>query len=211
MAFNYHKELYHARQYYKQLEPVLQKPQTMAFTMLVMSLFTIAFFGFFAIRPTLATITALRREIEDDRGINEQFDQKIEALIKAQESYQTIQPQLPLILASIPEESHFTLLIQQIETLTTAYGATLSALHFQPLPLAASSRAATDSAVAKQLSKAEPFSFSISLEGTYSQLRKFIEELITLNRLIIIKQIDMAVVGNGQLRLSLSLESFYLH
>ena len=189
MAFDYRQELYRYKRYYQRIEPIIKKPETAAITMLILSFFTLSFFGFFAIRPTLTTIVSLNREIEDSKFLDQQLDQKISALISAQESYQRIQPDIPLIYKTIPKGTAFPELLQQIESLAQEYNAEFATIQFQALPLSITPKEATKTASLVQRHDAETFFFTISLEADYARIVQFLERLIRVSRLIIIDQL----------------------
>jgi len=212
MTFDYKKEFFRYRHYYQRIEPVFQKPETVAYTMIILSIATMSFFGFFAIRPTVTTIASLNREIEDSAFVNEQFDEKITVLIAAQEEYQSIQRDLPIIYESMPETSNFPSLMMQIESLAREYNASLSALQFQRIPISpVSNKEATSSAASIQLQEPEPFVFTISLKADYTRVMQFLDNLMSVSRLIIIKQLEITGSQNKtELNLNLLLNSFYL-
>lgn len=210
MALDYRKELFRYRHYYQRIEPFFQKPENIAYTMLILSFFTISFFGVFAIRPTITTITALRREIEDSKNINEQFDKKIAALISAQESYQRVQPKLPALYKKLPQATEFTTLLRDLESLTAIYNASISALQFHALPLDPSIEKDSETPVVNLNKEAQPFTFTLSIVADYPQIIVFIKQLNEISRLITITQIDIVSTGENQLQLTLECTSFYL-
>ena len=69
---------------YQSVSQSFKRKKTQAYTMFILSLFTISFFSIFAIRPTLKTVTSLHREIEDLEKIDEKLTTKINQLISAQ-------------------------------------------------------------------------------------------------------------------------------
>ena len=121
--------------YYQKLEPAFKNRKTQAYLMAVLSLMTISFFGFFAIRPTLKTIAVLQRQIIDRKTLNEKLDEKINALILAQDEYRLIEADLPLIYTLLPEKPEFPLLMRLLENLTIQNSATISGIQFDPIVL----------------------------------------------------------------------------
>src|SRR3990167_7353762 len=91
--------------YYTWIGPLLKKPQTRAYTFLILSIFTVAFFVFFAIRPTINTIIGLRKQIEDDQIVDTKLQDKINALSQIQAELDVLQPDLPLIDTALPTKS----------------------------------------------------------------------------------------------------------
>ena len=67
MAFDYKKDYFRYKHYYLKTKEFYQKPVTKATVNLILSLFTISFFAFFAIRPTLKTIAKLNGQLETQK------------------------------------------------------------------------------------------------------------------------------------------------
>ncbi len=194
------------RRYYQRIEPILQQSQTAGYLVLILSFATLAFFGYFAIKPTLATIITLRRQIQDSRFVNEQLEKKIGDLITAQESYQQIQSDFPLIYASIPQAPQFSTLITALESLTAEYSASISALQTQLLPLHPLTPATQGT-----VQPAKLVEFSVTVTGDYPHIVQFLERLIRISRLITIRSIEMqSQQSNAIIQVNLVLSAYYL-
>lgn len=194
--------------YYRRIEPILKERKAAGYLVLILTFTTLAFFGYFAIKPTLATIATLQRDIEDSRFVNERLEEKISNLITAQESYQDITPDLPLVYANIPNAPQFSSLITALENLIAEYNASMSGLTIEPLSLYSSvlpDEKNTASAAA------QPVHFNIELDGDYPHIVQFLERLIRINRLITIRSVGMRTGQNSVLiHAKLSLSAYYL-
>ena len=194
------------QRYYQRIGPVLQQPQTAGYLVLILTFATLTFFGYFAIKPTLATIVTLRKQIQDDHFINEKLEQKISDLIAAQESYQQLQPDLPLMYRSIPQAPHFSTLIVALENVTAQYDASISALQAQSLSLYPLEPTIKESSASARLVE-----FTVTLEGNYQHIVQFLEQLIHIDRLISVRSIEMrSEQGNALVRVNLLLSAYYL-
>lgn len=210
----------------KQFEPLFKDPAVQAYTMISLSLFTIAFFGFLAIRPTLKTIVVLNRQIEDKAAINQKLDDKINTLIKAQEEYQKLQPLLPTIYTLLPDAPDFPLLVRKLELLTENKEATLSGIQFSPIILygnapqpvpAQVEQPAKQEATTAQPSPAvtirevplTPISFTLSYGGTYQNLVSLLERLTTFDRLITIETIRLQKDQQVKITVGVSTNAYY--
>lgn len=196
------------RRYYQNLEPLLKTRQTQAFLMVVMSLVTIAFFGTFAIRPTLKTIATLQRQIEDRSFLNEKLEEKINALILAQEEYQRIASRLPLIYTLLPEKAEFPSLLRRLELLADQNSATISGLQFDPVVLYRESPPEVTTDVVSATPSAPtttPIYFTLTLNGDYLNLVALLSQLTLIDRLVTIHSVTISKDQSGESRLNLGL------
>ncbi len=186
------------KRYYQHLEPLFKERKTQAYMMVVLSLFTISFFGVFAIRPTLKTIATLQKQIVDHTYLDQKLDEKINSLIQAQESYRQIETQLPTIYELLPEKVEFPSLVRKLENLAADNQTSITGLQFDPIVLYGGSGSATKTEVknvAASTPSTAPVLFGITFNGDYLQLTSLINQLISIDRLI---TLDTASFGSGQ-------------
>lgn len=196
------------RRYYQKLEPLLKTRQAQAYLMVVMSLMTIAFFGTFAIRPTLKTIATLQRQIVDRSFLNDKLEEKINALILAQEEYQRIAPRLPLIYALLPEKAEFPSLLRRLELLTDQNSATISGIQFDPIVLHSESPREVTTEVnvaAPSAATTTPIYFTLTLNGDYPNLVTLLSQLTLIDRLVTIHSVTISKSQGGESQLNLGL------
>lgn len=195
---------------------MVKNRKTQAYVMVVLSLLTISFFGFFAVRPTLRTISQLERQIQDRSDLNDQLDKKINALIQAQESYQAIEPQLPLLYSLLPEQPEFPLLLRHLETLAQTNEATISSIQFEPIVLLGEKPTATgedDKATKNTASVTIPLYFTLAVNGDYTHLIAFLTQLTQLDRIVTIQSVQFTGgkggTGVASLGLGVGSSAFY--
>ncbi len=193
------------RRYYRNLQGLYQKPVVRDFTFLILSLLTVAFFGFFAIRPSLRTIGELIKEVKDKRMASEKLEQKINLLSIAQREYESIKPDLPAIYAVLPKKSDFSKLVKQLEYLAGKNNSTLLNFRIQKTSLFGEEK--------KELT---PLEFTLNISGEYKNLKGFLEDLGKLDRLVKVETLDFQKKKAGKeekeilLTLRLSAEGYYL-
>lgn len=189
--------------YYTALEPLFARPEVRAYTMLVLSLFTISFFGYFAIRPTLTTIATLRRQITDARFVDQKLQEKINALSLAQIEYEAISPDLGLILTALPRETKFPPFVKSLEKIATESGATIVNLSFQTINLSTPEATST----AREI----PIGFSLTISGDYSNLADFVRRLTRFERLATIEKMGLSIIDplRKELRLALTGKTYF--
>lgn len=224
MEFNYRTEYNRYRRYFTSLEPMVKTPVALAYFSLIASLFALSFFGAFAIRPTVKTIVGLRKEISDARITNNKLQEKINSLSEAQTQYSLVQNDVPVVLAALPKNPEFSILLKQIENIVVASGATVSGIQFQSVPMfgkvardgqtvrtATSSASTTNpSPTLDQPGNSEmitPVSFSLVLRGSYSNITAFLTSLSQLSRLISVDSFAISSAQGGNVELSLNIQS----
>jgi len=184
------------------MRPFLKKPQVKAYTMFILSLLTMSFFGVFAIKPTLKTITRLKREINDSQLVNEALEQKIISLSQIKEEYKKIEVDLPLISNALPPEPKFSFFLQDLETLAQETGATISGVKLESVDLTKK-----DSQVSIQISA------SLTLSGSYSSCRNFLDRLLNNSRIYMVNSFEIDSNSKGEIniiKLSLKVNTYYL-
>lgn len=188
--------------YYRKIGPVFKKPRVKAYTMLILSFFTMSFFGFFAIKPTLTTIFQLRKKIADSQSVNRTLEQKIIHLFQLKEEYEKLEKDLPLITAALPAEPQVYSLLKNLEDLAQATGATISGVRVNNVNLADN-----------QSPSSNKLSCSVILEGSYSACRQFLDRLLNTSRIYKTDRFEMRSGSKREasvLKLDLNLEAYFL-
>ena len=212
--------LHHYNRYYKNLQPLLKSKKTQAYFMVVLSLLTISFFGLFAIRPTIKTIAALQRQITDRSYLNTKLEEKINALINAQEEYTRVQSSLPLIYSLLPEKAEFPSLLRRLELLVDEKNATISGIQFDPIILYGDTRPARplpptetkSGETATSTIQTSPIFFTLTLSGDYENLVELLDQLTQLERLVTINSVSLTnsqKTGNARLVLGIQSRAYY--
>lgn len=168
------------------LIPSFKEERTRKFTTLALSFITIAFFGLFAINPTVGTISDLQKQIDDSTFVNQALQKKIANLTTLQDSYSQIQSQLTPIYDAIPATPALDTLAGQIHQIAQQTGIGINRVQTLPVDLSA-----TATAAAPYLS----YAFSVEAQGTIDQLRSFVQQLASFNRLVTFDTISYTRVG----------------
>lgn len=182
------------RLYYRNVMPLFEKPKVAAYTMLVLSFFTMAIFGMFAIRPTLATIAQLKKRIADQKIVNEKMDDKIKQLRAAEVAYQNVRPDLDAIFESLPETPAPASLLGKLNR-------TLIENNIDIIILQISSMALTKPPVSS--SQATVIGFSLTGKASYDDILKFIDVLSRTDRILTIDSVDIVTESSAGQTLSL--------
>src|SRR3990172_1643619 len=91
----------------KRFRPVLKNTKTASYFTITLTLFSLSFFGLFAIRPTLITAVSLIKEVNDLRKLSLDYENKISNFITAQSEYEKIRGSIPQVDKALPQYSEF--------------------------------------------------------------------------------------------------------
>lgn len=205
MPFNYKTEIHRYKRYYQSIEQVANKPQARAYTTAIFSFLAVSLFGWYAIRPTLQTILFLRREIDDNKKINQQMEEKIGKLIEAHATYQSIKADLPYISQALPPDPELLSALGQIRNVAQLRGASISAITSSAAPLLSNEQTAPNKSTSpKDISnlKVKNVQLSVVLVGTYDILEGIIEDILSMRRIITIDTLNFTPNGETEQQLT---------
>ena len=177
---------------YLELVPDFKKEKTQKFTTIVLTLVAVIILSIFAINPTLSTIANLRKQVEDAKFVKEKLDQKINNLSLLQTKYNSIQTDLPVIYEAIPQKSEAPKFTGQVQSI--AQKSNLSITSFQATEI---------TPFAKSLFSY--YSFSISAKGDYQNIMDFLNQLISMQRIITASNININQITTGSTQLQVNM------
>lgn len=172
---------------YYRLLPDFKEEKTRRLSSIVFSLLALSIFGLFAINPTLSTIAKLKKELSDNKFVDQQLAEKIENLSSLQEKYNIIENDIPTILAAVPKDPQVPLLMGQLQSIAGKTGIEITRLQSFQVEVASSS---------KNRKKYSAFFFSVSGLGTYENLTNFISALSNMQRVISLDTLSINRKGN---------------
>jgi len=146
----------------------------------------IAIFLFFAIMPTITTISSLIGDIKSKETFIKKVDLKLTSVIKAQESYAEIQEKYSLVEDSFPSMAHYFNGASNIGTIFRD-----SALDINQLSLSLSN----DEEKNKQFLNS--YQISVNGEGKYSSILEMIKKTLNNRRLVDTTNIQLSQVNSG--------------
>lgn len=169
------------KQKYGKLFTDQDKKRTTAYTYLILTLFTVSFFGFFAIKPTLSTISTLQKEKSDSQQVLEELNKKLAALQTLSAQYEQMgAPTINLINAAVPPSPQIPELTRKIEVIAHENNLDVRRLDFGSIEIFPQTK--SDSPIFS-------FIFTISAEGNTSDVNHFISKLINIDRIITLEQV----------------------
>lgn len=195
------------RHYYQNLARFYRKPVTQVSTALLLTVFTVTFFLFFAILPTLETISELIRKIQDQEQVLVDLNKKSTALSAVQNEYALVSPELPRIYQAVPENRQVDELLLMIESIAAQNNLPINSLQVGEYTIGGKS---------KETSDEYDVTINISLKAPYIILNQFLKDLETIPRIVVIDSLrfspdetETRTTSINNLNLALTLRAFY--
>lgn len=161
----------------------------------VLAFLITAFFIMFAIRPTLATIVTLKKNIDESRTTLKDLETKTSALAKAATLLEKIKPQIRLLETSIPPDGmRYEELAYNLEALAQSTGTNLES--FALGESIVSSRLVNVYTPNKK-QEIVPAMITIRINGTYPQVRAYLTRIASTIRLTSIESVAILKDGTG--------------
>lgn len=213
MALNDRQEFHRYKHYYLRFRSLSAQPLAQASLALAASLLTVALLGVFAIRPTLATIARLTKEIQDKEKIDKQLANKITALRKADISYQQVASQIPLVETALPTKPEFSRLEQELEFLAWQHQILLASGGFSGFVATGTKPEEEEKEEKKaEAPPADSIRFNLTIGGSYGQIKDFIKDLENLDRVIFLESVHFTKeteIEGAQVQATLVGQAFY--
>ncbi|MDO8551533.1 MAG: type 4a pilus biogenesis protein PilO [bacterium] len=177
---NYHRY----QRYFTDVRSLYEKREIVVYTGLILSLFAIAFFGLFALRPTLTTIASLIKETEAKREVDQQLQTKINNLRQAQINYSQVANSVYIVNQALPPNPSLPEIVYPIEILAQRSGLQLTTVNFSRVDL----QGISPSRVVQQTTggSEKGIEFDINVRGDFDKLNSYMNALENMRRLIII-------------------------
>lgn len=201
------------RHYSLDLYKYYRLPAVQVSLTLVLSLFVMALFIVFALRPTILSIVTLQTTITESKKTLQQLDTKVSYLQKAAVQLEAIKPILPTLNLNIPNNgAMYSPLTGAVESLSKQSGTALESESLGPTLLF--SRILSPFTPNKNQSVIE-LPFTVRVTGGFPNVLDFLTKILTMERIVsvesiaITKQIGSKTEGEG-VALNISGSAYYL-
>src|SRR3989338_8698127 len=187
---------------YQRFSPLIKSKKTASYFTVTFSLFSLSFFGIFAIRPTLITAVTLNKSVADLKKLDIEYENKISNIITAQSQYEKIRGDIPAIDQALPKDAAFNQLANALEKFAETSNVIIKQLQIDRSPI---SRLPPSG-------KVENIQFSILTSGSYISSSDFIQHLLNWKRLITLDNLELSKEGgteSAELRMTLKGKTFY--
>jgi Tfp pilus assembly protein PilO len=183
--------------------PNFKAEKTQKFTTIVLTLTASMVLLIFAVNPTLSTISNLQKQLEDNRFVERQLEQKINNLSVLQQKYSEVQQDLPIVYDAVPKDPRVVTLVSEVQGIAQDSGLILT--NFQTFEIETSQK----SIAGKKYSS---YDFTASAEGSYENMKRFLDNLIGFQRIITINNMSITrqqTFGSSILQLSVKGTAYF--
>lgn len=190
--------------YFNYIKPFTKIPIVKTYGSTIFTLLMIIVFIFFAIKPTIETITVLQKKLENYNEILQKIEQKANDLSEGKKNYDNLAESTKIkIQSAIPDSADIKSVIQNIEQITTRHDASISAIQIQPIILAARDE--------NQLGTISEVEFTVNIEGLYQSLVAILQDLRLSSRVFSIESLTVNKLSEGSgLILSITGKAYYI-
>ncbi len=178
-----------SRNRYKRFSKLRESPKAKVSGLVSLTVFTVAFFGVFAIMPTFKTIASLNKEIDDAQLVNAKLSKKIVSLERAEETWIEVSSQVTGLSSILPREHEFERLAWQVAWMADDKGVIIINESFEEFVI-----------LGKNVSRSKDefvLPMEMSISGGYEEIKGFLEGLVSLDRLVSIEEV---VINSRKLR-----------
>lgn len=174
---------------YLEFLPELKKEKPQKISGVVLSLIAFSFFGLFAINPTLSTIAKLRKDLADSKFVHEKLQKKIYTLYSLQQKYNSIQDDIPIVLAAVPQDPQIPTLMGQVQTIARNNNISIKSMQSFQIEAANTEKPRKDF---------YSFSFAITGEGEYGNIISFLTSVTNVQRVVSVDSISITKRSSSQ-------------
>lgn len=144
----------------------------------------VSFFLFFAIRPTVLTISTLLGDIESKKILRQELRSKINDVIQAQESFSEVQERYQVINNSLPDKPNYYQAAYQLQKTGESLGININKIAFN--------LSDTHGTIPANV---EPYTIYLDVNGDFSSSTKLVSDLLNNQRIMEIKSINFSRVS----------------
>ncbi|MBU1071165.1 type 4a pilus biogenesis protein PilO [Patescibacteria group bacterium] len=193
---------------YRNLRLVYQKPQIRVPAEVLLSVFASLFLIMVAIRPTLVTVTELKKKIEDQVIVETKLDTKIKKLIQARKQLDENESNLPLFERAVPENYTYANLAKKIEIIAAEEMIDIESLVFSSVFVSADEGEKNPGVV-------KEFTISFAVVANEPTVVSFLTKIENLDRALTISAVEITKVKErevlqNKLRASGKISGYYL-
>lgn len=177
------------RRYSQDLRRYYRLPAVQVSLTLVLSLFVMATFITFALRPTLVAITSLRQEIEESEATLRKLNSKVANLQNASNQLEAVKQYIPAVNSSIPNEgAKYPSLTRDIESIANQTGVVIVSESMGSTMLF--SRLFSPFAPSKNQSVVA-LPYSVRVSGEFGNVNAFLRGVMAMERLVLVDSAAM--------------------
>jgi len=167
-----------------------ENEQAWAYTETALTIFLVAIFIFFAIRPAVTTVTGLVSEIKAKETLVLQIRKKIHSVIQAQDTYAAVQSRHQVLESFLPDTPRYTHAAAQIQGTSQGAALGIQKISFSiPNEKEITKKQRTQKTVQTNI---VPVTFSISTSTRYKNMLAFLESIVKNRRLMTLEEFTLS-------------------
>lgn len=171
---------------------------------IALSLFLVAFFLVFALRPTMVKITELRNKIEESEQTLESLEKKADSLVRVEKLWREAGVYLESLNTSLPLQPYLERWIKEVEVLAIRNDLSYDNASFDSSLIRSSF--VNPYKIDRSISEIG-IPYSIKVSGEYGDLVRFLNEITAIDRVMSIDSLGFVQdESKDEVRLSLTLQ-----
>ncbi len=168
-----------------------------------------AFFAFFVIRPVLSIALGIRREAQDLKAINKDYETNIQKVLGLQYDLEQLRPRRGLIDEALPSQPIVPKILVDIQTASAQAGVPITALQIEPI------RLKQEDVESRGDESARPAYIRASFRSasSFAQIQQFLERLAQQRRVKGLRNVRLSldqVQAQKVVSLDVEVEAYYL-
>jgi Tfp pilus assembly protein PilO len=177
------------QRYSQDLRRYYRLPAVQVSLTLVLSLFVMAGFIFFALRPTIVSIVTLRNTITESEEKLAKLDTKVKNLQQASAQLEAVKPLLPAVNLTIPTTgAEYPPLTLAVSFLAAQNGVQLQSESMGATMLFSRILAPFNPSITQSVIS---LPFSLRVTGTYPSVANFLSQILTMERIVMVESISL--------------------
>ncbi len=185
---------------YPELSKLQEKEKFVGYIYITLTLFTVSFFGIFAILPTLSTISTLKKQYADNQLVYENLKVKLENLQVLTNLYSQLGPQIALVEEAIPATAQIPVVVRKVETLAQNHALFITGIDTGAVELFPG---------AKKDPPLYSYTISMKLAGNSESINSFISDIINFDRIVSIDSITSGRADESRSEVSITGRVFF--
>jgi len=181
-SLRFTKNIEQSRRLKSFLNQYRENEQIWAYTETTLTIFLIAVFVFFAIRPAVITVTGLLSEIKAKEELVLKIRKKINSVVQAQDSYSQVQSRHKILEAFLPDNPRYTHTAAQVQGVSQDSNLSISKINFTIKDGNQKSKNLSKTNIVQ--SNIIPVAFSTNTAAEYQDFLVFLNQLLKNRRLI---------------------------
>ncbi len=177
------------------------KTKMISYFYIALTLFTVSFFGFFAITPTLNTISNLNKQYEDNNLVYESLKSKLADLKSLDQQYNKIQPDIDSIYRAIPKTTEIPTLTRQVENIAATSNVDLTKFTVANVEIYPNIKN----------NPIYSYAFTVDVDGSQDNVNSFIGNMINFDRIIGIDRVTTGHDQKNQFTASITGRAFFIN